>query len=206
MTAEIKAIPTEYRGVQLKSRLEAQAAFLFDKLGWEWRYEPASFMLPNGVSYTPDFLLPGQNAVLECRGYRNEKGTKQIIGFCDLVTAGLEMELYPEEYPGSKEKVCLYVVLYGERAPFALQADGLWSRSLAIVKCRECGWNIPSLERGAPFSSTYFDLFCPSCIGPMSSIEHKDWDGHSSLIGSAIVSTEAGKILVNGVGVEGFNG
>jgi hypothetical protein len=34
------AIPTVYKGVQMRSRLEARWAAFFDELGWPWEYEP----------------------------------------------------------------------------------------------------------------------------------------------------------------------
>ncbi len=83
MTADVplKAIPTIYNGVQLKSRMEAQCALFFDILKWQWEYEAVNLMLLNGVTYTPDFWLPEFRTVVECRGYESEKGLRQIIGF-----------------------------------------------------------------------------------------------------------------------------
>lgn len=46
------AIPTRYRSVQFRSRLEAKWAACFDLLGWPWEYEPIDL---NG--YIPDFVL-----------------------------------------------------------------------------------------------------------------------------------------------------
>lgn len=83
------AIPTTFKGIEFKSRLEAQTAFLFETFGIEWQYEPKSLMLRNGVCYTPDFWLPNQHAVLECRGYKTEKGEKQILGFAAALRKGL---------------------------------------------------------------------------------------------------------------------
>lgn len=54
---EIKAIPTVYRGVEMRSRLEADVAFMLDGLGMDWHYEPCSLLLPNGQHYRPDFQL-----------------------------------------------------------------------------------------------------------------------------------------------------
>jgi hypothetical protein len=48
----IKAIPTEYAGVEFRSRLEAKWAAFFDRCAWRWSYEPQDF---NG--YIPDFAL-----------------------------------------------------------------------------------------------------------------------------------------------------
>ena len=50
----IKAIPTTYRGINMRSRLEAKWACVFDQLGWKWEYEPLDF---NG--WIPDFIVDG---------------------------------------------------------------------------------------------------------------------------------------------------
>jgi hypothetical protein len=46
------AIPTKYKGVQFRSRLEARWAAMFDMLGWEWEYEPF-----DAAGYIPDFKI-----------------------------------------------------------------------------------------------------------------------------------------------------
>lgn len=48
----VAAIPTTYRGVQFRSRIEARWAATFDGLSWTWAYEPFDL-----VSYIPDFVL-----------------------------------------------------------------------------------------------------------------------------------------------------
>ena len=42
----------------MQSRLEARWAIFFSRSGFDWRYEPQTFRLPNGEIYTPDFYLP----------------------------------------------------------------------------------------------------------------------------------------------------
>jgi hypothetical protein len=49
---EYAAIPTVYRGIQMRSRLEAKWACVFDQLKWRWEYEPIDL---NG--WIPDFVL-----------------------------------------------------------------------------------------------------------------------------------------------------
>jgi hypothetical protein len=51
-TTTIAAIPTTYRGVRMRSRLEAKWARMFDQLGWRWEYEPLDF-----DGWIPDFLI-----------------------------------------------------------------------------------------------------------------------------------------------------
>ena len=52
VTMAITAIPTTYRGIEFRSRLEAKWAAMFDGLEWQWEYEPIDL---NG--YIPDFIL-----------------------------------------------------------------------------------------------------------------------------------------------------
>lgn len=53
------AIPTEYRGIRFRSRLEAQWAAFFDLMCWRWHYEPIDL---NG--YIPDFIVDGTEPIL----------------------------------------------------------------------------------------------------------------------------------------------
>jgi hypothetical protein len=50
----MNAIPTNYNGINFRSRLEAKWARFFDLLGWKWDYEPVDF-----DGYIPDFYLHG---------------------------------------------------------------------------------------------------------------------------------------------------
>lgn len=52
-------IPTKYRGVQFRSRLEAKWAVFFDLVGWPWLYEPIDLR-----GYVPDFVLQLHQPVL----------------------------------------------------------------------------------------------------------------------------------------------
>jgi hypothetical protein len=47
-----KAIPTVYKGIEFRSRLEAKWAIMFDLFSWSWEYEPIDL---NG--YIPDFHI-----------------------------------------------------------------------------------------------------------------------------------------------------
>ena len=53
------AVPTIYRGIRYRSRLEAKWAAMFDRLGWQHRYEPV-----DGDRYIPDFLIEGERPLL----------------------------------------------------------------------------------------------------------------------------------------------
>lgn len=53
----IPAIPTTYKGVVFRSRLEARWARFLTSLGYKWEYEVKCFSLDSG-GYLPDFWLP----------------------------------------------------------------------------------------------------------------------------------------------------
>jgi hypothetical protein len=55
----MKAIPTCYRGIEYRSRLEAKWACFFDQIGWRFTFEPF-----DGDGYLPDFLVHGQRPLL----------------------------------------------------------------------------------------------------------------------------------------------
>jgi hypothetical protein len=83
-----RAVPTCYRGTTFRSRLEADAAFLFDHLGLGWEFEAHSFLLDNGLHYRPDFLVASRSMWAETRGYSNVQGDTQIAGFTGWIHSG----------------------------------------------------------------------------------------------------------------------
>lgn len=48
----MNAIPTKYKGIQFRSRLEARWAAMLDLLCWPWDYEPIDLQ-----GYIPDFIV-----------------------------------------------------------------------------------------------------------------------------------------------------
>jgi hypothetical protein len=80
MNYEIAAIPTTYRGVRFRSRLEARWATFFDLAGWQWRYEPIDL---NG--WIPDFWVSFPCGHSECPSthelYIEVKPYRTLAGF-----------------------------------------------------------------------------------------------------------------------------
>lgn len=64
----MKPIPTEYSGIQFRSRLEARYAMFFDSLGMGWAYEVEGVEIGNGSRYLPDFWLPDSRVYFEVKG------------------------------------------------------------------------------------------------------------------------------------------
>lgn len=53
MTVELRARPTTYNGIEMRSRLEARVASWLDSLDFSWQYEPRAFASA-GKQYLPD--------------------------------------------------------------------------------------------------------------------------------------------------------
>lgn len=77
----MQAIPTRYRGFQMRSRLEAKWAAFFDLLGWRWDYEPLDL---NG--WIPDFVIDGQPRPVLVE-------VKPLFGFSEEVACKIEKAL-----------------------------------------------------------------------------------------------------------------
>lgn len=63
----IKAIETQYRGYNFRSRLEARWAVFFDALHIKWEYEVEGFDLGEFGWYLPDFWLPDLEFFVEIK-------------------------------------------------------------------------------------------------------------------------------------------
>lgn len=81
------AIPTTYKGVRFRSRLEARWGAMFDQLGWTWHYEPIDL---NG--WIPDFLVSTPHAT------QILVEVKPITAFCQNTANKMEKALgYSED-------------------------------------------------------------------------------------------------------------
>lgn len=56
LTDSIDSTKVTYRGIQMRSKLEAEFAWYLDEKAFTWQYEPAVFG-PVGEGYLPDFLI-----------------------------------------------------------------------------------------------------------------------------------------------------
>ena len=65
-----QAIPTIYKNVQYRSRLEARFAHLLDELHVRFVYEPMAYRLASGSTYTIDFFFPDQQLYVELKPRR----------------------------------------------------------------------------------------------------------------------------------------
>lgn len=61
------ALPTYYRGIEFRSRLEARWAVFFDWMHIRWEYEKEGYEFEGGLRYLPDFWLPKQDCWVEIK-------------------------------------------------------------------------------------------------------------------------------------------
>ena len=162
--SSFKAIPTDYQGMNFRSRLEADWAATFDFWEVRWEYEPEGFVLTNGEWYSPDFWLPDCKAWFEVKGSHN-------MGI-DLVRQ-FEQDLWGETYATVRADPNAPLVLIGREphwdenrrhlvaryqgvyysALFArcLVTDRLCARRTVVVPgqeiCRNCGGQVGGRTR-----------------------------------------------------------
>lgn len=64
--SSIKVLPSVYRGVTYRSRMEARWAVFMDHAGVPFMYEPEGYQIDD-LFYLPDFYLPNQDAFMEIK-------------------------------------------------------------------------------------------------------------------------------------------
>jgi len=139
-------IPTVYRGVRMRSRVEATWAAFLDKLLWGWEYEPFDL---NG--YIPDFVLRlHAPMILEIKGVAStlaelddHKAKIERSGWEGeaLLTAAMPIEL---------ESMSPILGLLGERELIDGELEWRWSAARGFV-CSSCG-NLSALAEDGDWS------------------------------------------------------
>ena len=141
-----QSIPTIYKGIQMRSKLETKIALFLDYLKIKWVYEPKTFLLSTGIMYKPDFFLPEHKQWIEVKGIIGEnnfkisetfvKDTKQEI---ILISSD---EIYYFEFNGSW-KECNW-------------DTAVWKQvGLQIGKCSNCKTHF--------FTPLYGSYHCRKC-------------------------------------------
>jgi hypothetical protein len=115
----IQARPTVYRGVQMRSRLEADFARQLDEWDLQWTYEPQCFASTEG-QYLPDFLV-------EHKGGRTEYVEVKPASLFDFEDYGGEVVHDEEAYPGAEvDPVLRRMTIIWDSEPEAILHLALW--------------------------------------------------------------------------------
>jgi hypothetical protein len=135
-------VPTTYRGVRMRSRLEARWAAMFDSLGWKWSYEPIDL-----DGYLPDFLVHFErgDVLFEVKGPNEEHEAAKFKIECsgwkgEAIVAGSDIEAsrfgqiadIDERLPGFEWGTCQAFFCISCGKPSLLNEDDSWH-------CRRCG-------------------------------------------------------------------
>lgn len=113
----LQARPTLYKGIQMRSRLEALYAAGFDYDGLDWDYEPMAFADETG-QYLPDF-------VLRAKGFLNEYWeVKGLLDRDDLPIVQRRMEIIWTSEPDAT--LVLVVGSYDDSLQWIVAPGGSW--------------------------------------------------------------------------------
>lgn len=131
------AIPTEYKGIRFRSRLEAKWAAFFDNVGWKWNYEPDDLH-----GWIPDFRF----------GMPTSSDVYVEVKPCSSIE---ELEAVDTDYRPRlvrQEMVCVFIgsnpveahgrLLIGSMAQSIKYRDSMLSYGccwISIDVCQECG-------------------------------------------------------------------
>ncbi|MGZ6281809.1 MAG: hypothetical protein ACXWQ5_00825 [Ktedonobacterales bacterium] len=129
----VRSIPTVYKGIQFRSKLEATTAELLDRVEIEWMFEEEGFDL-SGVWYLPDFYLPDNRMVLEVKGLldgRSETKVTRLAAAC--APLGIHVMLLKNP---RKRRVAEDMPLYvcGD----LVQAEGILPNGVVLALCPSC--------------------------------------------------------------------
>lgn len=129
----VRSIPTVYRGIEFRSKLEATTAALLDRVELEWMYEEEGFDL-SGVWYLPDFYLPDNHMVLEVKGLLDAKSETKVTRLAEACAPqGIHVMLLKNPRRRRVEgSDTLYVC--GD----LVQAEGIVSNGVVLALCPMC--------------------------------------------------------------------
>lgn len=136
MIADLKAIPTEYKGVRFRSKSEAVFAFHLEKAGWHWNYEsdaateihPWDFWI-----YKLDFLIGSRHLLIEY------KPTRPTVAYIEALRGKIEghfsrrLKAICESKPKIRDKE-LQLLARHMQTRFALIWGSPWSPAVSISK------------------------------------------------------------------------
>lgn len=126
----MKAIPTTYKGIEFRSKLEASYAKTLDELGIKWTYEHNGYEI-EGVKYLPDFWLPEISTFLEVKG-PVVPGAEKARDLAVASNPESDAWWYPK----------ILVIIGNEMGELRLASD---DRDVSLAQCENCKrfWFMP---------------------------------------------------------------
>lgn len=118
--------PTTYKGVEMRSRLEARYAAWLDKHGFDWEYEPKCFATDEG-QYLPDFRITVHFAGQDRTAYIEVKPTwarsreANIRGCAEIIWASDPEALFINEIAESEWSMLFLPPRWGVSGSFDIE-------------------------------------------------------------------------------------
>jgi len=161
----IKAIPTTYKGIEFRSKLERNVAACLDAAKVEWTYEQEGYDL-GGEWYLPDFWLPKAKQFIEVKGQVEDPSIEKSVKLAHAVRQELDDE---EEAARPAAVVVLtapFVRLHLGLANevFGFGFNGVEQVDALLVRCPKCEAHF--------FMTTEQGWTCSACI---------EWSGSHDL-------------------------
>jgi hypothetical protein len=126
------SIPTSYKGISFRSKLEADWARWFDAHQMRWVYESEGFDLGDGIWYMPDFWLPALRTIVEVKGILDDLDRAKLFRFTCIAAEHNIMVALAQAPVGENYQLCL-------PSPQSVCGDG----------CELNEWKFPSNGIGA---------------------------------------------------------
>ena len=139
--SRLRAIPTVYRGVHMRSKLEARTAASMDAYGIEWEYESQGYDLGEGVLYLPDFWCPRIKTFVECKGVMTPDDLRKVDLLARLANGLPRRGLRPVTWSQDPDE---WSLLAGDAVRVVVVTDSFQRVAFAPAMCGEWaydGWN-----------------------------------------------------------------
>lgn len=156
----IAAIPTEYKGIPFRSRLEAKYARALDLTGVKYQYEPEVFTLKDGSKYEPDFYLPERDVYLEIKGQASGYDVKRLRLFSEekRLLVGFPDRIFALNFPGKITKTS-----WNEDEKFWDFDEIAGTLEKVAFRRTEDDWIVESGEEVYSGDSMQYLVYCPEC-------------------------------------------
>lgn len=162
------SIPTVYNGIRFRSKLEADWALAFDRLGVEWEYEKEGLQLEE-VFYLPDFYLPRSRQHFEAKGRITDLDRRKVRALVKATS--------PRPWTDELSDIAIVMGFSGgEFLGYRRHQDGHLPRLVDLAQCVECnGWWFYDLVEGSwrcqccgcGTASSQDHFKCPSISGAL---------------------------------------
>lgn len=129
MTADVRALPASFKGIQYRSRLEARWAVFMDFLGIPFVYESEAYRLGEGICYLPDFWIPSLLTFIEIKPTKDFPDDGRYHKLADVTNQTVCVAF--GQPPGDPTSMRMWYL----RSDFGIRTMGM----VKFTRCPSCG-------------------------------------------------------------------